>query len=60
LINVEAAVDGTIIATGGDGDLEDIRFIQIWNANTGKLVINPGFIEPVLFLAWPGDGKTLK
>jgi hypothetical protein len=52
---VEAAVDGTMIAAGGDGDLEDIGFIKIWNANTGKLVSNPGFTASAL----PGDGKTL-
>jgi WD40 repeat protein len=53
LTNVEAAVcspDETMIAAGGTGDLEDIGFIKIWNTNTGKLVINLGFTEPVLCL----------
>jgi hypothetical protein len=51
---VEAAVDGTMIAAGGDGDLEDIGFIKSWNANTGRFVRNIGFTEPVL--CWLGLG----
>jgi WD40 repeat protein len=38
------------LAAGGDGDLEDTGFIKTWNANTGKLVGNAGFTEPVLCL----------
>jgi WD40 repeat protein len=53
--------DETMIAAGGSNDSEDIGSIKIWNANTGKLVINlePTREVPVHCLAWPGDGKTL-
>jgi WD40 repeat protein len=49
--------DETMIAAGGDGDSVDIGFIKIWNANTGKLVINIGPTGKAYCLAWPG--KTL-
>jgi WD40 repeat protein len=50
--------DETMIAVGG-WDSEAIGFINIWNANTGKLVITLELTGEVYCLAWPEDGKTL-
>jgi WD40 repeat protein len=54
--------DETMIAAGGSNDSEDIvGSIKIWNASTGKLVINlePTREVPVSCLAWPGTERRL-
>ncbi|KAJ8593613.1 WD40 repeat-like protein [Rhizopogon salebrosus TDB-379] len=49
--------DERMIAAGGWRN-KNIGFIQIFDANTGKLVKNLGFTARVYCVAWPGDGKT--
>ena len=51
--------DMTMIGTGGES--EDLKgFIKIWDAKTGKLIINlEGHTRIVYCLAWIADGSTL-
>ncbi|KAG2754421.1 WD40 repeat-like protein [Suillus brevipes Sb2] len=53
--------DTTLIATGGyDGPRAAEHPIKIWDAKTGKLVVNlEGHTSIVLCLTWTTDGKTL-